>query len=335
MKKVAMSSDEVSAIHTLLGEMRGRYTTVDDEEFLNMASIYAQELPRRLRSAMNHVRLAELPVVIISGFPIVEEKIGLTPKSWPKDHERQATLDEEMLLVLLGSLLGDAIGWSTQQDGRIVHDVFPIMSHAHEQIGTGSEQPIWWHTEDAFHDARGDYVGLMCLRNPDLVATTVCPMDSIVPQPDEIRLLSQAKFTIRVDMSHQRKAMPEREGQVANGDFEKLEQAAPWKVAVLSGPADAPYIRIDPYFMDPAEDPEAQRAVNELIRKIDERIQEVVLMPGDVCFIDNYRAVHGRKPFKASYTGKDRWLKRINITRDLRKSRTYRKSSTSRIIFAL
>jgi alpha-ketoglutarate-dependent taurine dioxygenase len=58
-----------------------------------------------------------------------------------------------------------------------------------------------------------------------------------------------------------------------------------------------------------------------------------VLEPGDFVFIDNYRAVHGRKPFKARYDGNDRWLKRINITRDLRKSRDARLSSTERLIF--
>jgi alpha-ketoglutarate-dependent taurine dioxygenase len=59
---------------------------------------------------------------------------------------------------------------------------------------------------------------------------------------------------------------------------------------------------------------------------------DVILQPGDIYFIDNFRAVHGRKPFKANYDGNDRWLKRINITRDLRKSRTYRSNPTSRII---
>ena len=60
---------------------------------------------------------------------------------------------------------------------------------------------------------------------------------------------------------------------------------------------------------------------------------EVVLRPGDVLFIDNYRVVHGRKPFKARYDGTDRWLKRIGVTRDLRKSRAARETAASRIIY--
>jgi alpha-ketoglutarate-dependent taurine dioxygenase len=58
----------------------------------------------------------------------------------------------------------------------------------------------------------------------------------------------------------------------------------------------------------------------------------VVLEPGDVCLIDNLKSVHGRKPFLARYDGSDRWLKRINIARDLRKSRACRQGPNGRIL---
>jgi alpha-ketoglutarate-dependent taurine dioxygenase len=69
-----------------------------------------------------------------------------------------------------------------------------------------------------------------------------------------------------------------------------------------------------------------------LIKLIDESLTDLVLQAGDICFIDNYRAVHGRRPFKARYDGTDRWLKRVNIARDLRKSRGLRVSNLSRVI---
>jgi alpha-ketoglutarate-dependent taurine dioxygenase len=79
---------------------------------------------------------------------------------------------------------------------------------------------------------------------------------------------------------------------------------------------------------------EAGEALDALIKAMDESLTDLVLQPGSFLFIDNYRAVHGRKPFKATYDGKDRWLKRINVTRDLRKSRVSRLDCTSRIIFS-
>jgi hypothetical protein len=66
----------------------------------------------------------------------------------------------QILFILYGSLLGDVFGWATQQDGHIVHDVFPIKGNEQAQLGTGSEQTLWWHTEDAFFPYRADYIGL-------------------------------------------------------------------------------------------------------------------------------------------------------------------------------
>jgi alpha-ketoglutarate-dependent taurine dioxygenase len=47
----------------------------------------------------------------------------------------------------------------------------------------------------------------------------------------------------------------------------------------------------------------------------------VALAPGDILILDNYRGVHGRRPFEAKYDGRDRWLKRVSVTRDLRRQR--------------
>src|SRR6478609_2912588 len=337
MTRIMLSDEDVRTIHGLLSEIITQYRDTDESSFLSNVGVYAHELPRNLRCHINRFRLAEdSAVLLVSGFPIDEKALGPTP-----EHLRDAQLplhevEEELLFTLVASLLGDVIGWSSQHGGRIIHDVFPVRAHALEQIGTGSEQLIWWHTEDAFHDLRGDYVGLMCLRNPDGIATTLCPMDRISLTKQQIQVLFQPLFIIRPDESHQRKnavGVCLSDGQ-PDPKFARIEEMArnPKKVAVLSGALDDPYIRIDPYFMEPAAEPEARQAMAELIRSIDEQIQELVLAQGDICFIDNYRAVHGRKPFKARYDGKDRWLKRINVTRDLRKSRGERASPLSRII---
>ena len=62
-------------------------------------------------------------------------------------------------------------------------------------------------------------------------------------------------------------------------------------------------------------------------------MKDVRLQPGDVAFIDNYRAAHGRKSFRARYDGTDRWLKQLNITRNLRGSRGWRPAAGNRIIY--
>lgn len=102
---------------------------------------------------------------------------------------------------------------------------------------------------------------------------------------------------------------------------------------MLFGDPHAPYVRLDPYFMDRVEDPAARTALEELTRQIDGALEDQVLEAGGVCFIDNFQAVHGRKPFSARYDGTDRWLKRINVVRDLRKSRDARRAAESRVLY--
>jgi Fe(II)/alpha-ketoglutarate-dependent arginine beta-hydroxylase len=272
-----------------------------------------------------------------------DQKIGPTPAHWKTRPEISPTLEPEMLFVLLGALLGDPIGWATQQRGYILHDVIPIKEDENAQISTGSLQTIWWHNEDAFHPYRGDYVGLMCLRNPNGVPTTFASIDMIELDAKVKETLFEPHYVIRPDESHT--AKNSGNGNNGNGhdhgiddlvefaytQIQRLQVDSP-KLSVLYGDPRSPYLRLDPYFMDPLEDDKAQFALNSLIHAIDASLAEVVLQPGDCLFIDNYRSVHGRKPFKANYDGNDRWLKRINITRDLRKSRAARRSCTSRII---
>jgi Fe(II)/alpha-ketoglutarate-dependent arginine beta-hydroxylase len=345
MLRFELTDSEIESTRSLITRIAAEYDSVEIADFLNNASLYAHELPRRVRSFLNDFRLKEPAegVCIISGYPINLSMIGATPDHWKWRSDARRSLHEQILFVLYGSLLGDLLGWATQQDGYLVHDVFPIKGHENEQLGTGSEQTLWWHTEDAFHPYRADYIGILCLRNPDNVPTTIGTVDSRKLEASQINVLFQPRFTIRPDESHKEKNESDlrRMNRPSNGHdavdaaYEKIREmnANPEKVSVFFGSADAPYLRLDPYFMDPLDDdPEAQQALDALIALIDASLVHLVLQPGSFCFIDNYKAVHGRRPFKARYDGNDRWIKRISMTRDLRKSRQARADCGSRVI---
>ncbi len=189
----------------------------------------------------------------------------------------------------------------------------PIEGHENKMIGSGSDRELIWHTEDARFSYRDDYIGLMCLRNPEAVPTTFALINEVQLDPDQVEVLFEPRFVFRPDPSHPTDS--ERE-----------------KAPVLFGDPESPYIRFDPYSMDRPETEEARLAMDYLIRAIDENLTGVTLLPGECLFIDNYKAVHGRSSFKARFDGTDRWLKRINIARDLRKSREVRKAPASRVI---
>ena len=175
-------------------------------------------------------------------------------------------------------------------------------------------------------------VGLMCLRNPDHVPTTYGSMREMPLTPEHRATLFQPRFMIRPDESHlELRDLPETE-KPSLLNMQAMDQN-PLKVAALFGSPDAPYLCIDPFYMTTEpDDTEAQSALPSLTQHIENSIKDLFLNPEEICFIDNYRAVHGRKPFTARYNGTDRWLKRILVTQDLRKSRAVRTSAVSRII---
>lgn len=338
VNRFILDGDEVASIKKLVDEIAAKFDSVEDPELLSHAPVWAQELPRRLRAALVEFRLTEPDCAhfVISGFPIDEDEIGPTPAHWNRPDEKHSpALAYEIFLVLASSLLGEPIGWKTQQHGRIVHDVMPIKGMEQEQIGTGSEMTIWWHTEDAFHPMRGDYLGMMCLRNPDSVPTTFCSLENVKLDPKDWETLFEPHYTIKPDNSHQQENAAPEDLDELQQVYRRIEQMKrhPDKIAILSGDPRSPYVRIDHYFMDRLEDnPRAQGALDAFIKAVDEQIGDLLLQQGDICFIDNMKAVHGRRAFKARYDGNDRWMKRINITRDLRKSRAERSGAGSRII---
>ena len=314
MHRLELTEGEVGAILPLVKEVASQHGSVEEADFLDSASTYAQELPRRLRRFINAFRLREPSgVCVISGYPVDDFKIGKTPGHWRKELGSSSTMEEEVFLNLCGALLGDAIAWSHQRDGLICQDLVPIEGHKDEMLGSGSELELVWHTEDARYPYRGDYIGLMCLRNPDAVPTTFASIDEVRLDPDQVEVLFEPRFVFRPDPSHPTDS--ERE-----------------KAPVLFGDPRSPYVRFDPYSMDRPETEEARSAMDYLIRAVDENLTGVALLPGECLFIDNYKAVHGRSSFKARFDGTDRWLKRINISRDLRKSRDVRKAPASRVI---
>jgi L-asparagine oxygenase len=329
---------EIADVEELIADLERQYDSPEDPAFLAELGVVAHDLPRRLRSYINEMRLSGRgEIILISGFSIDQERIGPTPADWrPREHA-DAVRREEFFIALLGSLLGDIFGWATQQDGHLVNDVLPIRGHEDEQLGTASAVELSWHTEDAFHPYRADYIGLLCLRNPQRVPTTVCRLRDVAERNDLPEVLWQPRFLIQPDRSH----LPENNSpdvaERLSAQFvrilEMVENPAP--VPVLFGSRLAPCWRLDPDFIHvgPGDD-EAQDALEALYAAVSSELFDLALAPGELVFLDNHRVVHGRRAFRASYDGNDRWLKRINVTRDLRKSEDMRTSPLVRAIGA-
>lgn len=300
-----------------------------NDEYLETVAFLAQDLPSRLRRVMLAFQLTGRPYggLVISGLPVDEPAAGPTPLDYtdhPASHEADVAA---AFLLLTGSLLGAPFSYLTQQHGRMVLDVFPVQEHENSQLGSSSTVNLEWHNEDAFHPLRADWIMLCCLRNHDRVPTTFLPIQDVPLDEETMRVLFEDRFVVRPDESHTASFNQATTGLDSDAAvtraFEQVAEmnSTPVRTAVLSGDPGAPFVRLDPAFMERAlGDQRAEQALDRVIHAIDDHIGDVVLAPGDLLIIDNKRAVHGRRPFRARYDGTDRWLRRINVTADLRKS---------------
>jgi hypothetical protein len=300
--RLTLDSDETGQLDVLAKQLTetGSAGPANDGMFGPAATI-AQGLPLRLRRALVGMRhRQDSSYAYIDGLDMDDDAIGTTPDRWGDSAAGERTRMYDARLALLCSLLGDMFGWQTEQDGAIVHDILPMSDFADAQINFASTAPIWWHTEDAFHVFRPDYVALMCLRNPQGAATTVSCVDDWELDRSDFDALFTSAFRQYPDESH----------LATQGDA----QLRP----ILLGSRRAPFVCVDPYYLERPSDRETARVLEKFYSVVESAMQEITLRPGDILIVDNYRAVHGRKPFRANYDGRDRWLKRTSVSRDLR-----------------
>ncbi|UQA94002.1 TauD/TfdA family dioxygenase [Streptomyces halobius] len=315
MARYVLSDEEKSQIERIADDFIAGHPVWDLHAYADEVRIEAENLPVGLRRFLVGARAEEDAVIRVANLPVSEDLVA-TPPSWQIAEKEGAALREELVLLLVSSVLGDPFAWANQQNGRLVHDVCPSKGQEASLTSASSEMQLTLHTEDVFHTCRGDYVVLMCLRNLDRVGTTMARVDAVEFPEDVRQVLHQNRFRFYPDDSHVEKARQDGDGPVA------LDERVHEVASVLFGPEDDPYLRIDADFTSPLPgDAEAERAMNFAAERLAGATERVVLNPGEVAFIDNYRVIHGRDTFTPRYDGTDRWLKRTSLIRDLR--RTY------------
>lgn len=342
MLTLTLTPEENAQLAPVITELAAGHSCSEDPELIRQAPVLARSLPIRLLRALEDFRIAEPSALcLISGLDIDQDRLGPTPEHWRDRPVPSPVLAQEIFFLLCASALGDVFGWATQQDGRIMHDVLPIKGHEHQEIGSNSLQFLSWHTEDAFHPCRGDYVALMCLRNHDQVETMVCDATDIDWTTLDLDALFAAEFTQLPDNSHQPQNIAQSTGdrtvdRLRERSFALIESwnRDPVKRPVLFGDRQAPYLALDPYHMRTEGWSQRSRtAFAGLCAEVEQNLRGLSLRPGDCVFIDNFRAVHGRRSFRPRYDGSDRWLKRLNLSRNIRGSRAWRPAADGRVIY--
>ncbi len=292
-----------------------------------------QQLPERLRRFLNDFRRTEPSAAcLVTGFPVDDEVVGPTPGHWNTSGDT-VNRPHEVYLALCGMMLGEPFTWASLQGGRVLLNILPIAGDERRQSGFGSDALLEFHTEDGFHPNRCDYLMLYGLRNHDRVPTILASVRDLKLDDAVHSILGERRFHILPDDEHVRQMARDDPSHPALAAMRQMmEQPEP--TAVLFGDGLNPYLRIDRPFMRCADDDtEAEAALDALMAELERVQQDIVVTPGTLLIVDNYLAVHGRRSFQARYDGTDRWLKKLTVSRNLRRGTRNRDGIHHRVLF--
>lgn len=299
----------------LLDDLVARLTAdpdarVDEDDWADTARATSNRLPVRLRRIIRRFRRdpGTEGVLLIRGLPVGGDDLPPTPKD-SGSVERRAT-PSAASLMLVSAQFGEMGAFRQEKSGALVQNIVPIAGNESFQGNEGSES-LKMHIEDGFHTHRPDYVGLLCLRNDhdNIAGLRTASIRRALPLlPEKTRMiLREPRFVTHAPASFGAGLPPASALPLLEGD-----------------PGD-PDIQVDFACTEPLG-AEAEAAMAELSRALDEVACTFVLQPGDLAVLDNRLTLHGRTSFRPRYDGADRWLQRSFMYLDARRTRPVREA---------
>jgi L-asparagine oxygenase len=292
----ALANDMISAVPQ----------ETDNVGWVRIAQNLSCDLPRRLRIVLRQYRRDSGcdGRLLLHGLPVHEQGLPATPMT--AESVQRAVSHPASMLALVSLQLGEIVAYREEKKGALVQDVVPVPGMESMQGNAGSDD-LAFHVENAFHDNRPDFVSLLCLR----------------ADHDGVAGLRIAAYRKAVHLLPERTRRILRECRFATTAPPSFGAGAITPHAVLEGGVDDPNLRVDFTSTRPA-DSEAMRSLVEL-RKALVGVQETLILgPGDLAIVDNRITVHGRTAFLPHYDGRDRWLQRVYVQVDFRRSREFR-----------
>jgi L-asparagine oxygenase len=224
---------------------------------------------------------------------------------------------------ILISTIGELVSYEAEGYGKLFQDIIPMKSMEKKQMSLSSGTELEIHTEQAFSKLRPDILSLACIRGDPDAFTYILPVKSIIKNlsHSEIELLRKPLWTTSVDLSF----------KLCGQEFIEGDVRGP--MPIISGPEDDPRLLFDQDLMRGITE-EAHQMIAKIVGIYYTHRIRHNLIPGQIIFIDNNRAVHGRSPFSPKYDGADRFLVRCFATFDYKKS-AHARNSGSRMIHAI
>jgi len=298
------------------------------EIFCKQSKILSHLLPENIKNKLKNFALNGSPTgfLLIKTIQIHDDIIPKTPSS-NNNKVGETTILARIQSILINAI-SEMISYEAEGYGRLFQDIIPIKSMANNQTSVSSNVELEIHTEQAFSNLRPDILSLSCLRGDENAFTYILPIQKIIDNvtPEELHLLKQPLWNCGVDLSF----------KINGNDFIDGDIRGPFSIItdIINNEKCEDYNLIF--------DQDLMTGINEdannMIKKIvdiyyKERISHN-LKPGEIIFVDNRRAVHGRSPFIPKYDGNDRFLIRCFSTFDYDKSK-YARINNNRNILAI
>ncbi|WJE50465.1 TauD/TfdA family dioxygenase [Bacillus cereus] len=296
--------DQIALIIQSFGPLNVWNITNDQ---LTKIQLSSQKLPKRIFESLLEFRREpnEYGTILIQNLP-VDPELPLTPLDGKISIEKD-TFYSEYCLLLFMLQLGEPIAYSDEKEGALIQNICPVKGQEQKQENTGSSY-LEFHTEDGFHPYKPDYLSLIGLRSDHerTAKTATASIRKVIHKIPSVAidLLRKPLYRLRLSSSF------------TKGETSVIHSP---NIPILSGNILAPDMCID-YFLMESIHPEGEWALNILKEELLKETIDFVLGPGDMIIIDNRIAAHARTSFTPRYDGEDRWLQRIFIVEDFRKS---------------
>ncbi|MEU8462356.1 TauD/TfdA family dioxygenase [Streptomyces sp. NPDC029003] len=307
---VLTDAERAELVTVATAVLRATPALIDDPAWLDTVRDASAALPRTVLAALRRFRHDAGPdgVLLLRNMPVVaDEPLPETP-TVPGSVERVPAVASTLVTAAMIQL-GEVIAYRSEKTGALVQNVVPVPGSERSQSNAGSVL-LELHVENAFHDNKPDYVGLLCVREDPTGDAKLCTSSVRRALP----LLSEHTVSVLAAPRFLTEPPP------SFGDLNSVTPAHP----VLVGDPRDPNILVDFAATHPLDD-EAKAALGELREALMRTMSALALRVGDLAVVDNRLAVHGRTSFTPRYDGQDRWLHRVYAHLDHRRSRVDRK----------
>lgn len=271
---------------------------VPNLDAFNLYSLFlARLLPPEIKGKLAQLKSGQIDMVKIDP---VTDHIETTPT--PCDDAIIGTKPNFFSEAVMGAIaaeLGDIFGYR-EQNGYVIHDIFPIPGMEHSLTGANSKSSLSFHSDGSTHPiVTPDYLILYCIKPDPAACNHIALLPDLLAQMsgDLFKMLSQPRFAHQVDV----------ELAVENKDSFLIQP-------IIMREGSELIIKYDGDLVT-GLDKTSENAIRELNALIQKTAIEVHNQANTVLILNNKKSVHARSAFQPRFDGTDRWLQSAFVSK--------------------